>query len=123
MSSYLYFKMLNSQLFSQPYIEPHFLETGVDPDYEALVEARWYEHLAEHYLKNSGSNLDRAGSALLVNTPVQLYLAHSRLARAQLEIGIYSKLLEQDVGRSLRRGIKILTTSFCLTYLCCQILT
>lgn len=90
----------------------------MDLDYNALVEARWYEHLAEHYLKNSGFNLNRAGSELLVNTPVQLYLAHSRLARAQLEIGIYSKLLEQDIGQSLRGGPKNLYCTFLLVLTC-----
>jgi hypothetical protein len=95
----------NSCLSSQLYIEPHFVATGVDTDYDALVEARWYEHLAEHYLKNSESDLNRAGSGLMVNTPVQLFLAHSRLARAQLEIRIYSGLLEQEIGKSLRGGV------------------
>lgn len=90
---------------SQPFIEPHYSQgTGLDADYKALVEARWQEHLAEHYLRNSGVDLRRAGSRTLFNTPVQLYLAHSRLARAQLEISIYSKLLEQEIGQSLRNG-------------------
>lgn len=89
----------------QPYIEPHSSgEAGLDADYDALVEARWHEHLAEHHLMDSGDDLHRHGSKNLVNTPIQLYLAHSRLARAQLEIGIYSKLLEQEIGQSLRKG-------------------
>lgn len=55
-------------------------------------------------MKNAGFDLDRVGSGLLVNTPVQLYLAHRRLARAQLEINVYSKLLGEDIGKALREG-------------------
>lgn len=80
------------------------METGRDSDYDALVDARWHEHLAEHYLKNAGFDLDRAGSGLLVNMPVQLYLAHRRLTCVQLEINVYSKLLGEETGKALREG-------------------
>lgn len=81
-----------------------FLETGKDPDYNALLEARWLECVAENYLKITGIGLKRAGSEIRMNTPAQLYLAHCRLARARVEISIYSKLLDQGKGKSFRQG-------------------
>lgn len=38
-----------------------------------------------------------------INEPVQLYLAHRRLARAQLEIQIYTRLLQKELGPSLEK--------------------
>lgn len=103
--------MFSPHILSQPYIEPHFVELtsehpGRDPDFDALVEARWCEYLAEGYLRSTGSKLTAIGfgaDETRVNTPVQLYLAHSRLARAQLEIKIYTKLLERGSGASLNQ--------------------
>lgn len=98
----------------QPHIEPHFSVTERDPDYDRLVEARWYEHVAEHYLVNSGIDLSLARSEPLVNTPVQLYLAYNRLCRAQLEVSIYSKVLEQEIGQSLQKGMNVLISCLSL---------
>lgn len=69
--------------------------------------------------------MKRAGSGLLVNTPIQLYLAHSRLTRAQLEsASTHSKLMEQDIGRSLQQGVIRFFDSFLrYTNLPSQILT
>lgn len=83
---------------SQPYIEPHFNEStspSTDGDFYALVAARWSEYRAERYLQSSGhtvsSNLPTPETR--VNTPVQLFLAYSRIARARVEIRVYSELL------------------------------
>lgn len=38
-----------------------------------------------------------------VNEPVQLYLAYRRLARAKLEIRIYTRLLKSELGPSLQK--------------------
>lgn len=103
---------LNSCI-TKPYIEPHFVKAsnlplGRDPDFDALVQARWYEYLAEGYLKATGSKAAASsstavGGTVCVNTPVQLYLAYRRLARAELETHIYSKLLTKELGPALRR--------------------
>lgn len=89
------------------------------------MEARWHEHYDEHRLRNNGIGMKRAGSGLLVNTPIQLYLAHSRLTRAQLEsASTHSKLMEQDIGRSLQQGVIRFFDSFLrYTNLPSQILT
>lgn len=47
-----------------------------------------------------------------INEPVQLYLAHRRLARAQLEIQIYTRLLQKELGPSLEKR-----TLFSLVYI------
>lgn len=100
-------------MYLQPYIEPHFVQSpdssGRDPDFDDLVQARWYEYLAEGYLKTTGSTAITARSTgsmtndTRVNTPVQLYLAYRRLARAQLELKIYSRLLKRELGPGLRK--------------------
>lgn len=89
------------------------------------MEAHWHEHYDEHRLRNNGIGMKRAGSGLLVNTPIQLYLAHSRLTRAQLEsASTHSKLMEQDIGRSLQQGVIRFFDSFLrYTNLPSQILT
>lgn len=102
----------------QPYIEPHFVELtletpGRDPDFDKLVEARWYEYLAEGYLRSTGSKLTAAGGSLPnvthINTPVQLYLARRRLARAQLEIKIYTDLLRRGASAALEERMLFLS--------------
>lgn len=106
--SLLFFCYFSSCIL-KPYIEPHFGlvsdSSGRDPDFDALVQARWYEYLAEGYLKITESKMAASGSKneTRVNEPVQLYLAHRRLARAQLEITIYSRLLQKELGPSLQK--------------------
>lgn len=111
--AHLFYRRLALNSFiTKPYIEPHFVKVsnlplGRDPDFDALVQARWYEYLAEGYLKATGSKAAASRSAtvsetVLVNTPVQLYLAYRRLARAELETHIYTKLLKKELGPSLR---------------------
>lgn len=94
----------------KPYIEPHFGllsdSNGRDPDFDSLVLARWYEYLAEGYLKVTESKMAASGSKdneTRVNEPVQLYLAYRRLARAKLEIRIYTRLLKSELGPSLQK--------------------
>lgn len=104
----------------QPYIEPHFVELsletpGRDPDFDKLVEARWYEYLAEGYLRSTGSKLTAVGGSSSnvnrINTPVQLYLARRRLARAHLEIKIYTALLQRGASAALEERTLFLSTA------------
>lgn len=97
----------NSCILKPHIIEPHFGlasdSKGRDPDFDELIQARWYEYLAEGYLKTTESKM--AGSSsdeTRVNEPVQLYLAHRRVARAKLELRIYNRLLQRELGPSLR---------------------
>lgn len=104
----LYFFDISSCIL-KPYIEPHFGlvsdSSGRDPEFDALLQARWYEYLAEGYLKVTESRMAASGSKneTRVNEPVQLYLAHRRLARAHLEIDIYTRLLQKGLGPSLKK--------------------
>lgn len=79
---------------------------GRDPDFDELVKARWYEYLAEGYLKHTGNKMAATSSKSVmeetcVNTPVQLYLAYRRLARARLELKIYTKMLRRELAPAL----------------------
>lgn len=82
----------------QPYIEPHFPELigpSTDDAFYSLIAARWSEYRAERYLQSSGHNVSSKLQTpeTRVNTPVQLFLAYSRVSRARLEIEVYGKLL------------------------------
>lgn len=106
----LHHRVFNLRIY-KAYIEPHFVKVsdlgpGRDPDFDALVQARWHEYLAEGYLKTTGSKMSASGVKLdetRVNTPVQLYLAYRRLARAQLETKIYDRLLQNELDPLLRQ--------------------
>lgn len=105
----LYYDVFNSCIY-KAYIEPHFLKVsdspGRDPDFDALVQARWYEYLAEGYLKSTGSKMSAMSAKAeetRINTPVQLYLAYRRLERAQLETKIYDRLLKKELNPLLRQ--------------------
>lgn len=98
----------NSYVLKPHIIEPHFGlasdSRGRDPDFDELILARWYEYLAEGYLKTTESKM--AGSSsdeTRVNEPVQLYLAHRRVARAKLELRIYTRLLRNELGPLLQK--------------------
>lgn len=110
----------------QPYIEPHFNESTTpsrDIDFYALITARWSEYRAERYLQSSGhtvsSNLPAPETR--VNTPVQLFLAYSRIARARLEIRVYSELLETARPALLAGKYHLFLLCFIrlIMYVCC----
>lgn len=80
----------------QPYIVPHFPPrdgSSTQDDFRALLTARWSEYRAEQYLQSSGNSMESADE-IRINTPVQLFLAHSRMIRARLELRVYGELLE-----------------------------
>lgn len=106
---YFLAKPFNLCISGKPHIEPHFGlgsdSRGRDPDFDELILARWYEYLAEGYLKTTESKMAGSSSNATetrVNEPVQLYLAHRRVARAKLELRIYTRLLRRELGPLLR---------------------
>lgn len=110
---FFFAKTVNSCIH-KPYIEQHFGlasdSSGRDPDFDALVQARWYEYLAEGYLKTMEIKMAASGSKAnetRINEPVQLYLADRRLARAKLEIKIYTRLLKRELGPLLRERMSL----------------
>lgn len=67
-------------------------------------------------MRSTGSKLTANGSGAdetRIDTPVQLYLAHSRLVRAQLEIKIYTKLLERGSGASFKERMYFILARAC----------
>lgn len=101
---------------SQPYIVPHFPprdDSSTQDDFRALLTARWSEYRAERYLQSSGNSMASADE-IRVNTPVQLFLAHSRMIRARLELRVYSELLE-DARPALLKGLYSIHCLCCLS--------
>jgi hypothetical protein len=69
-----------------------------EKEYGDLLKLRWEEYKAEQDLLRLNDVIrlsqDITANSYLVSTPIQITLLHYRLARAQMEVRLYTKSAE-----------------------------